>query len=46
MAKRKPPKSAETPIHDQAAGRNIPTAEYHPVLPDEDKAPIRIAYER
>ena len=39
-------KSVETLIHDQAARRNIPTAEYHPVLPDEDKAPIRVAYER
>ena len=39
-------KSVETLIHDQAARRNIPTAEYHPVLPDEDKAPVRVAYER
>ena len=39
-------KSVETLIHDQAARRNIPTVEYHPVLPDEDKAPIRVAYER
>ncbi len=39
-------KSVETLIHDQAARRNIPTAEYHPVLPDEDKAPIRVAHER
>ena len=26
--------------------RNIPTAELEPVMPDEDKTPIRIAYER
>ena len=39
-------KRVETLIHDQAARRNIPTAEYHPVLADEDKAPIRVAYER
>ena len=39
-------KSVETLIHDQAARRNIPTAEYHPVLPDEDKAPVQVAYER
>ncbi len=39
-------KSVETLVHGQAARRNIPTAEYHPVLPDEDKAPIRVAYER
>ena len=46
MAKRKPSKSVETLTHDRAARRNIPTAEYHPVLPDEDKAPIEVAYER
>ena len=45
---RKPKKPIEvkTLVHDEAARRNIPTAEYHPVLPDEDKAPIRVAYER
>ena len=45
---RKPKKPIEvkTLVHDEAARRNIPTAEYHPVLSDEDKAPIRVAYER
>ena len=45
---RKPKKPIEvkTLVHDEAARRNIPTAEYHPVLPDEEKAPIRVAYER
>ena len=45
---RKPKKPIEvkTLTHDDAARRNIPTAEYHPVLSDEDKAPIRVAYER
>ena len=28
------------------ARRNVPTAEYHPVMAEEDKAPIRVAYER
>ena len=46
MAKRKKPKSVETLTHGEAARRNIPTAEYHPVMADEDKAPIRVAYER
>ena len=46
MAKRKKPKSVETLTHDEAARRNIPTAEYHPVMAEEDKAPIRVAYER
>ena len=45
---RKPKKPIEvkTLVHDEAARRNIPTAEYHPVLSDEEKAPIRVAYER
>ncbi len=40
------PKSVETLTHGEAARRNIPTAEYHPVMSEEDKAPIRVAYER
>ena len=48
MAKRskKKTKSVETLVHGEAARRNIPTAEYHPVMAEEDKAPIRVAYER
>ena len=46
MAKRKKAKSVETLTHGEAARRNIPTAEYHPVMADEDKAPVRVAYER
>ena len=45
-AKRKKSKSVETLTHGEAARRNIPTAEYHPVMAEEDKAPIRVAYER
>ena len=40
------PKSVETLVHDEAQRRNIPTAEYHPVLSEEDKAPVQVAYER
>ena len=43
---RKKAKSAETLTHGEAARRNISTAEYHRVMADEDKAPIRVAYER
>ena len=43
---RRKPKSVETLVHDEAQRRNIPTAEYHPVLSEEDKAPVRVAYER
>ena len=39
-------KSVETLTHGGASRRNIPTAEYHPVMSDDDKAPIRVAYER
>ena len=44
--KKKKAKSVETLTHGEAARRNIPTAEYHPVMAEEDKAPIRVAYER
>ena len=48
MARRrsKKTKSVETLIHDEAARLNIPTAEFHSVVPDEDKTPILLAYER
>ena len=45
-AKKKKAKSVETLTHGEAVRRNIPTAEYHPVMAEEDKAPIRMAYER
>ena len=43
---KKKSKSVETLTHGDAARRNIPTAEFHPVMAEEDKAPIRVAYER
>ncbi|MYD95028.1 MAG: site-specific DNA-methyltransferase [Chloroflexi bacterium] len=43
---KKKAKSVGTLTHGEAARRNIPTAEYHPVMAEEDKAPIRVAYER
>ena len=46
MARRKKARSVETLTHGEAARRHIPTVEYHPVMADEDKAPIRVAYER
>ena len=39
-------KSVETFMHAEAVRRNIPTVEYHPVMAEEDKAPVRVAYER
>ncbi len=40
------PKSVETLTHGEESRRNIPTVEYHPVLSEEEKAPIRVAFER
>ena len=44
--KEKPKKIVETLIHDGASRRNIPTAEYQSVMRDEERTPIRVAYER
>ncbi len=47
MAKKKTrSKKIETLIHDEAARRNIPTAECHPVMTEQEKMPIRVACER
>ena len=46
MAKRKPKKTIETITHDEAARKNIPTAEYQSVMREEEESPIRLAYER
>src|SRR5947208_17077986 len=39
-------KTVETIKHDEAKRKNIPTAEYQPVLEKKEQAPIRVAYER
>ena len=39
-------KSVETITHDRAKRRNIPTAEYQPVMRSDDQNPIQVAYER
>ena len=47
MAKRPtPPKSIDTIKHDAARRKNIPTAEFESVMREEEKSPIRLAYER
>lgn len=46
MAKQKKQKSVETLTHDEAKRRNIPTAEFQSALSDDEKSPIRLAYER
>ena len=39
-------KSVEAITHDEAKRRNIPTAEYQPVMRSDDQDPIRVAYQR
>lgn len=39
-------KSVETIKHDSASRKNIPTAEYQPVMREADQRPIIVAYER
>ena len=47
MAKKaKKAKQVEALTHHKARRRNIPTAEYQPVMRSDDQDPIRIAYER
>ena len=44
--KRKPRKKIETLMHQEESRRNIPTSELEPLVSEEDKTPLRIAYER
>ena len=46
MAKKKQGKRVETLTHDEARRRNIPTAEYEPVMRSDDRHPVQVAYER
>ena len=47
MARRKrKPKSVETLTHSEESRKNLPSAEHQPLLQDEEKSPIRVAYER
>src|SRR5436309_2034500 len=39
-------KTVETIRHEDAKRKNIPTAEYQPVLEKKEQTPIRVAYER
>ena len=43
---RKSSKSVETLTHGEASRRNIPTAEFHPVMAEEEKAPVPAMYKR
>jgi len=39
-------KKVETFTHNDASRKNIPTAEYHSIMNEEDQSPIKVAYER
>ena len=39
-------KTIEALRHEEATRKNIPTAEYQPVLEKETQDPVRVAYER
>jgi len=44
--KKKTTKTVETIKHTEAHRKNIPTAEYQSIMRDDEKDPIRVAYER
>jgi adenine-specific DNA-methyltransferase len=44
--KAKQKKMGETLTHEEAARKNIPTAEYQSVMQKDEQSPIRVAYER
>ncbi len=46
MAKRKQTKSVQIIAHDEAARKNIPTAEYQSAMENADRSPVQIAYQR
>ena len=46
MAKRKSTKTVETLRHQEASRKNIPTAEYQAVMAEDDRDPIKVAYQR
>ncbi len=46
MAKRKSNKTVETLRHRDASRKNIPTAEHQAVMAEDDRNPIKVAYER
>ena len=44
--RQRPLKAVETLTHEGENRKNIPTAEYQPVMRDEELNPIDVAYER
>ena len=46
MAKKSTPKTVDAFKHEDEKRKNIPTAEYEPILRDAEKELVRVAYER
>ncbi len=46
MAKNQTLKTVEAIKHEEASRKNIPTAEYQPVMREQELHPVRVAYER
>ena len=44
--KKRTEKTVEALTHGEASRKNIPTAEHEPVMENEDRSPVRVAYER
>ena len=48
MARRKQnaSRTVDTFVHDEASRKNLPTAEYQAMMAEDDRSPVRVAYER
>ena len=46
MKLRKNSKTVESLTHGKASRKNIPTAEYQPLMKKDDESPVQVAYER
>jgi adenine-specific DNA-methyltransferase len=46
MAKKSTPKTVDAFKHEDEKRKNIPTAEYEPIIRDAEKETVRVAYER
>ena len=46
MARRKKTRTVETITHPDATRKNLPSAEHQPLMQEDDKSPLRVAYER
>ncbi|MFH0920955.1 MAG: site-specific DNA-methyltransferase, partial [Fibrobacterota bacterium] len=46
MAKKETSKTVETLTHEEARRKNIPTAEFQPVMEKDEQSPRPVAYQR